>query len=66
MAGDFNATLDHFGGPGVDGGDLGRCRHAASYAGGSIGTWSTEMPALLGARSTTSSRRPGLAGRRVA
>ncbi|BDV30996.1 endonuclease/exonuclease/phosphatase family protein [Microbacterium terricola] len=50
MAGDFNATLDHFGGLGFEGGSLGRCHDAASETGnGAIGTWSTEFPALLGA-----------------
>jgi endonuclease/exonuclease/phosphatase (EEP) superfamily protein YafD len=32
MAGDFNATLDHFAGHGTDGGDLGRCSDAAAAA----------------------------------
>jgi endonuclease/exonuclease/phosphatase (EEP) superfamily protein YafD len=50
LAGDFNATLDHMGSLGVDGGTLGLCHDSASETGnGSIGTWSTEMPALLGA-----------------
>ena len=49
MAGDFNATIDHFAGRGVDGGDLGRCRDAAVQAGaGGLGTWPTEVPELLG------------------
>lgn len=49
MAGDFNATLDHFAGRGVDGGDLGRCRDAARQAGAAgVGTWPTDVPALLG------------------
>ena len=35
---------------GLDGGTLGHCHDAASETGnGSVGTWSTEMPALLGA-----------------
>ena len=35
---------------GVDGGTLGLCHDTASDTGnGSVGTWSTEMPALLGA-----------------
>ncbi len=35
---------------GVDGGTLGRCHDIASETGnGSVGTWSTDMPALLGA-----------------
>lgn len=49
MAGDFNATVDHMSGLGVDGGMLGRCHDAAAETGnGSVGTWSTEVPALLG------------------
>ena len=50
MAGDFNATVDHMGALGVDGGTLGLCHDTASETGnGAVGTWSTEMPALLGA-----------------
>ena len=50
MAGDFNATVDHMGSLGLDGGTLGRCHDTAGETGnGSVGTWSTEMPALLGA-----------------
>ena len=49
MAGDFNATVDHFAGRGADGGDLGRCRDAGVQAGaGGLGTWPTEVPELLG------------------
>lgn len=49
MAGDFNATLDHFAGRGVDGGDLGACRDAARAAGAAgLGTWPTDVPPLLG------------------
>lgn len=49
MAGDFNATVDHMAGLGVDGGDLGLCRDTAVATGnGAIGTWSAAMPALLG------------------
>ncbi|MGR2751334.1 endonuclease/exonuclease/phosphatase family protein [Agromyces arachidis] len=49
MAGDFNATVDHFAGRGVDGGDLGRCADAAIAGGaGGVGTWPTGTPALLG------------------
>ncbi len=49
MAGDFNATVDHFAGRGVDGGDLGRCRDAAMQAdAGGLGTWPTDVPELLG------------------
>jgi endonuclease/exonuclease/phosphatase (EEP) superfamily protein YafD len=50
MAGDFNATVDHMGQLGVDGGTLGRCHDTAGETGnGAVGTWSTKMPALLGA-----------------
>ncbi|MFJ4039223.1 endonuclease/exonuclease/phosphatase family protein [Microbacterium sp. NPDC090007] len=50
LAGDFNATLDHMTGMGLDGGTLGRCRDAASESGnGGVGTWPTDAPALLGA-----------------
>ncbi|MDQ2660598.1 MAG: endonuclease/exonuclease/phosphatase family protein [Actinomycetota bacterium] len=49
MAGDFNATVDHFAGHGTDGGDLGRCRDAGVAAGaGALGTWPTDLPELLG------------------
>ncbi len=49
MAGDFNATIDHMSGLGVDGGALGRCRDAAAETGnGSVGTWPTSVPALAG------------------
>ncbi|WP_127474380.1 endonuclease/exonuclease/phosphatase family protein [Microbacterium sulfonylureivorans] len=49
MAGDFNATVDHMSGLGVDGGTLGQCDDAAIATGnGAVGTWSAEMPALLG------------------
>lgn len=50
LAGDFNATLDHMAGLGVGEATLGRCTDAAAATGnGGIGTWSTEIPALLGA-----------------
>lgn len=50
MAGDFNATVDHMSGLGVDGGDLGRCIDGAAATGsGAVGTWSTAYPTLLGA-----------------
>ncbi len=50
MAGDFNATVDHMASFGVGDGQLGRCRDAAGDSGnGSVGTWSTSFPALLGA-----------------
>jgi endonuclease/exonuclease/phosphatase (EEP) superfamily protein YafD len=49
LAGDFNATLDHMAGLGVEGGVLGRCRDAASATGnGALGTWPTALPTLLG------------------
>ena len=49
MAGDFNATVDHFAGRGIDGGDLGRCSDAAAAAGSAaLGTWPTDVPPLLG------------------
>lgn len=49
MAGDFNATLDHFAGHGTDGGDLGRCSDAAASAdSAALGTWPTDVPPLLG------------------
>ena len=49
MAGDFNATVDHFAGRGIDGGDLGRCRDAAvAGRAGGLGTWPTDLPELLG------------------
>jgi endonuclease/exonuclease/phosphatase (EEP) superfamily protein YafD len=50
MAGDFNATVDHMAGLGVDDGTLGRCRDVAAETGnGAVGTWPTDMPALTGA-----------------
>lgn len=50
LVGDFNATIDHFQGLGSDGGDLGRCRDAALASGNAaVGTWPTQLPALLGA-----------------
>lgn len=50
LAGDFNATLDHMADLGIDEGDLGACRDAAALTGnGSVGTWPTGIPALLGA-----------------
>ncbi|MDQ0892819.1 endonuclease/exonuclease/phosphatase family protein [Agromyces ramosus] len=49
MAGDFNATVDHFAGHGIDGGDLGRCVDAAVQGGaGGVGTWPTDLLTLLG------------------
>ena len=50
MAGDFNATVDHMAGLGVGGRTLGLCDDAAIATGnGAIGTWSAEMPSVLGA-----------------
>jgi len=50
MAGDFNATIDHMSNLGVDGGTLWRCRDGAVETGnGGVGTWTTEIPALVGA-----------------
>lgn len=50
LAGDFNSTLDHMARLGVDGGTLGRCVDAAAETGnGSVATWSTQWPALVGA-----------------
>jgi endonuclease/exonuclease/phosphatase (EEP) superfamily protein YafD len=50
MAGDFNATIDHMTNLGVDGGTLGRCRDGAMETGnGGVGTWTAEIPALVGA-----------------
>jgi endonuclease/exonuclease/phosphatase (EEP) superfamily protein YafD len=51
MAGDFNATLDHLAGLGASAGKtMGRCTDAAVQSrNGAVGTWSTSIPALLGA-----------------
>lgn len=50
LAGDFNATVDHMARLGVDGGDVGNCRDAASRTGtGATGTWPASYPELLGA-----------------
>lgn len=50
LAGDFNATVDHMAGLGIDGATLGRCTDVAEKTGnGSVGTWSTDVPALIGA-----------------
>lgn len=50
MAGDFNATIDHMRNMGVDGGTLGRCHDGAAETGnGSVGTWTSAVPALVGA-----------------
>ena len=48
LAGDFNATVDHMAGLGVEGGDMGYCRDVASRTGnGYSGTWPSSLPALL-------------------
>ena len=51
MAGDFNATLDHFAGlPRFAGADLGACFDAAQATdNAAVGTWPTRLPAILGA-----------------
>lgn len=50
MAGDFNATVDHMARLGVGDATLGMCRDAAVDSGnGSVGTWSTAVPRLVGA-----------------
>lgn len=50
LAGDFNATIDHMSSLGVDGGDMGYCRDAASRTGnGMVGTWPSSFPSLAGA-----------------
>ncbi len=51
MAGDFNATLDHFGGLATAAGTtLGNCVDAAlATDNAAVGTWPTALPALLGA-----------------
>src|SRR5690554_4848769 len=51
MAGDFNATIDHMTGLGAEAGKtLGECTDSAMLAGSAaVGTWPTQLPALLGA-----------------
>ncbi|WP_300265843.1 endonuclease/exonuclease/phosphatase family protein [Microbacterium sp.] len=50
LAGDFNATVDHMASLGVNGGDIGNCRDAASRTGtGATGTWPASYPEVLGA-----------------
>ncbi len=49
MAGDFNATLDHFAGLGRDSAQLGGCADAAlATDNGAVGTWPTSLPPLAG------------------
>ena len=48
VAGDLNATLDHFGGLSDAGGDLGACRDGAKALGSAaLGTWPSRAPMLL-------------------
>lgn len=51
MAGDFNSTLDHWADDGAERrGQLGACEDSAAAVGsGSVGTWPTGVPRLLGA-----------------
>ncbi len=50
VAGDLNATLDHFTGLGVDGGAIGGCRDAAAERGrAAAGTWPVRLPISLAA-----------------
>jgi endonuclease/exonuclease/phosphatase (EEP) superfamily protein YafD len=51
LAGDFNATLDHFGGLGsTPEAALGNCLDAAQVTdNAAVGTWPTALPALVGA-----------------
>ncbi len=49
LAGDFNATLDHFAGLGSGAGQLAACRDGAlATRNGAVGTWPTSLPGLLG------------------
>lgn len=48
IAGDFNATLDHFIGLGEGSGDLGQCRDAAKQLNAAgHGTWPTTLPSQI-------------------
>jgi len=48
LAGDLNATLDHFAGLGIDGAELGACHDAAKATGNAaVGTWPTTLPEFL-------------------
>ncbi len=50
MAGDFNSTLDHYGGLGIDSATIGNCSDAAQATNNAaVGTWPAALPALLGA-----------------
>ncbi len=49
MAGDFNATLEHFAGLHDAGADLGACLDGARITGSAaVGTWPSQLPPLLG------------------
>ncbi|WP_375405299.1 endonuclease/exonuclease/phosphatase family protein [uncultured Amnibacterium sp.] len=49
MAGDFNATVDHFSGLGTGTGTLRTCRDGAlATRNAAVGTWPTSLPALTG------------------
>ena len=49
LAGDFNATLDHFAGLGTGSAQLGACRDGAlATRNGAVGTWPTSLPSLVG------------------
>lgn len=50
LAGDLNATLDHFQGLADDGAALGGCHDGAKETGNAaLGTWPSQLPELLGA-----------------
>ncbi|MEO8095246.1 MAG: endonuclease/exonuclease/phosphatase family protein [Pseudolysinimonas sp.] len=50
MSGDFNSTLDHYTGLGVDSATIGDCSDAALATGNAaVGTWPVTLPALLSA-----------------
>lgn len=51
IAGDFNSTLDHFGGlESAEGASIGHCVDAANASSNAaVGTWPTSLPALVGA-----------------
>lgn len=50
VAGDLNATIDHFAGLGLDGADIGGCRDAAAQHGrAGAATWPVWLPVALGA-----------------
>ncbi|WP_285136708.1 endonuclease/exonuclease/phosphatase family protein [Microbacterium sp. lyk4-40-TSB-66] len=50
VAGDLNATVDHFAGLGARGGIIGGCRDAAAEVGaGAQGTWPVRLPLALAA-----------------